>query len=333
MIDLYLITGAVGHLGSALARVLVGAGKSVRGFDREGCGPVPEGVEMFFGDVTDPETLVDFLHKPGESTRLILIHCAGIVSISSRYDPRVYQVNVVGTQVVLNAAIEAGVDRFIYVSSVHAIPEKPHGNLIAEVDHFDPDQVIGGYAKTKAEASQYVIDRASQAGLEYVIVHPSGLMGPYDDGHGHISALIIDYYRGRLTSGVNGGYDFVDVRDVVQGIIAAAQCGRSGECYILSGRYYRVRELLDMVSAVTGRKPIRHFLPIWFVKATAPFSEIYYRLRKVPPLYTSYSIYTLESNANFTNEKAVRDLGYTVRPLEETLHDTVDWFRAEGLIV
>ena len=332
MEDLYLITGAAGHLGNALMHQLLACGKAVRSFDLANSRPVPAGVDTFHGDVNNKDSLVTFLDRPNPSTRMILIHAAGIVSISSQYDQRVYDVNVIGTQNVLQAAIEARVDKFVYVSSVHAIPEQPHGQPIAEVERFNPDDVVGVYAKTKAEASQCVIDAAGAAGLDFVIVHPSGLTGPYDDGHGHISALIIDYCRGRLTSGTQGGYDFADVRDVAAGIIAATEKGRSGQCYILSGHYYRVRELLDLVSQITGRRPIRSYLPIWFVKLTAPLSELYYKLRRVPPLYTTYSIYTLSSNANFTHAKATQELAYTTRPLESTLKDTITWLQAENLI-
>ena len=311
---------------------LAALGKSVRCFDMKPCEVLPDSVEFFQGDITDPASLKAFFQRPTLDTRLIVIHAAGIVSISSKYDHRVYNVNVLGTKIVLNAAIEAGADKFVYVSSVHAIPEKPDGELMTEVSHFDPDQVVGAYAKTKAEASQYVIDTAGVAGLDYSIVHPSGLTGPNDDGHGHISALIIDYARGRLTSGVGGGYDFADVRDVADGIIAAADHGRNGECYILSGHYSRVKDLLDLMSEITGKRRIRHFLPIWFVKLTAPLCELYYRLRKVPPLFTSYSIYTLGSNANFSHAKATTELDYTVRSTRETLSDTLKWFSSRKLI-
>ena len=332
MTSLYLITGAAGHLGSTIARQLVAQGKTVRGFDLNSAQNMPDGVERYDGNITDPDSLTNFLARPNENTKLIVIHCAGLVTIVSHNDPRVYAVNVLGTKTVLTAAIEAGVDKYVQVSSVHAIPEQPSGQTITEVKDFDPARVIGLYAKTKAEASHYVMETATAAGLDFTIVHPSGLVGPYDDGHGHISALVIDYCCGKLTSGVKGGYDFADVRDVATGVIAAAEKGESGECYILSNQYFQVKDLLDLTSQITHRKPIRNYLPIWFVKLTAPLSELYYKLRKVPPLYTSYSIYTLESNSSFSHDKATRELGYTTRPMRETLRDTIGWFREIGKI-
>lgn len=131
-----------------------------------------------------------------------------------------------------------------------------------EAARFDPGEVEGLYAKTKAEASQLVLDAAAQR-LDAVIVHPSGILGPGDFGQGHLTQMIADYLNGRLVACVKGGYDFVDVRDVADGVIAAAEKGRAGECYILSNRHYEVWELLDMASAQTGKKRIRVVLPMW----------------------------------------------------------------------
>jgi dihydroflavonol-4-reductase len=303
----------------------------IRGFDLPKS-KMPDGVESFYGDVTDPASLVEFMKRPGKNTKIIVIHCAGIVSISSHYDPKVYEVNVLGTRTVLHAVIDAGCDKFVHISSVHAIPEKSKGEIIREVDHFNAEKVHGLYAKTKAEAAQYVIDIAMAAKLDYNIIHPSGIIGPYDSGHNHTSSLIIDFYKHRLTSAVNGGYDFVDVRDVASGIISAAKNGRNGSCYILSNRYFTVRELLDTEAKVIGRKPLRSYLALWFVKLTAPLAEMYYKIRKVPPLFTAYSLYTIESNANFSHERADRDLNYKTRPLEETIRDSLDWFKKIKLI-
>ncbi len=101
--------------------------------------------------------------------------------------------------------------------------------MIFEADDFDPAAVHGLYARTKAEAPRLVL-AAGQAGLDVSVVHPSGICGPYDCGAGHLTQLFIDYYKGRLTACVAGGYDFVDVRDVADGIIAAAQKGKPGAC-------------------------------------------------------------------------------------------------------
>ena len=144
--------------------------------------------------------------------------------------------------------------------------------------------MVGGYAKTKAEATQAVLD-AVGAGLKAVVVHPSGILGPYDASGNHLVQMVSDYIRGRLPACVQGGYDFVDVRDVAQGCLLAAEKGRVGECYILSNRHYEVREVLDIARSVCGgrRLPV---LPIWMAKAAAPLLGWIARLRRQRPLYT-----------------------------------------------
>ena len=173
---------------------------------------------------------------------------------------------------------------------------------------------------------------ARARGLDVRVVHPSGICGPYDYGHGHLTQLVQDFCTGRLAAGVDGGYDFVDVRDVAAGILACCERGRPGECYILSGRYCTVRDVLAMLHRITGRRRVRVMLPLWLARAAAPLSEQYYRPLRQPPLYTAYSLYTLSSGARFSHAKAARELGYTTRPFGTTLADTVAWLRRQGRI-
>ena len=331
---MYLVTGAAGHLGGAVIAQLCAQKKMVRALVLDGdpnAARLPASVERFTGDVTDLKSLEPaFAVRRGQ--KLVVIHAAGIVSIASKYDPRVYRVNVQGTRNIVDLCCEKKVKRLVHVSSVHAIPERPRGEAISEVDRFDPALVEGVYAKTKAEATQYVLDAARTKGLDACVVHPSGISGPGDCGRGHVTQLVIDYCNGSLTAGVDGGYDFVDVRDVAAGIVSCCERGRKGECYILSNRYFTVADLLDVFHEVTGKRRIRTFLPLWFAKGTAGMAEAWYRLKKQPPLYTAYSLYTLASNAEFSHDKAARELGYTTRPFRQTIEDTVRWLRAEGRI-
>ena len=334
MSEIYLVTGATGHLGNTIVRKLTDMGRRVRALvmqDDRNVSALPEGTEICYGDVRDRSSMENAF-KTEAGQELIVIHCAGIVSIASRYDGNIYKVNVEGTKNVTDLCVAYRVKKLVHVSSVHAIPEKPMGETMTEIDHFDPDKVVGLYAKTKAEATQYVLDAAKAAGLDVSVVHPSGISGPYDCGHGHITQLLIDYCNGGLAAGVKGGYDFVDVRDVADGIISCCEHGRPGECYILSNRYISIPELFGIFSRVTGRKKIKTILPLWFAKATAGAAEMYYRIKKQPPLYTAYSLYTLSSNAQFSHEKAERELGYVPRDFTVTVRDTVQWLTENGRI-
>ncbi len=334
MKNIYIITGANGFLGNNLVRTLsqdpnnqiralVSSLKRADALQGLNC-------ELFEGDVTKPETLVDIFAVPTDA-KVYVIHCAAVVYIKSKPNPAVYEVNVLGTKHVAEKVLEIGA-KMIYVNSVHAIPELPHGEVMKEVTNFDPAKVEGIYAKSKAEAAEYVLDMVRTRGLDACIVHPSGILGPYDVKTSHLTQLVIDAATGRLKAGVKGGYDFVDVRDVVAGILSACVHGEAGECYILSGHYVSVAELLQLITQAAGREPIKTVLPLWLAKLTAPLSEIYYNIKKQPPLYTKYSLYTLESNANFSHAKASRELGYSPRQIQTTIDDTVKWLKQAGRI-
>ena len=286
--------------------------------------------KIYYGDVTKPKTLEQIFFT-AKDEELYVIHCAAIVYIKSKYNPNVYNVNVNGTKNIIQKVLEKNA-KLIYVSSVHAITEKPNKEVITETKDFNPDAVIGYYAKTKAETAQYVLKMVEEKNLNACMVHPSGIIGPNDYSNTHLTQVLIDYANKKLTACVNGGYDFVDVRDVVDGIIKACEYGKKGECYILSNKYITVKELLDIASDVLKTKKIKTILPMWFAKLTAPLSEYYYYLVKRPPLYTKYSLYTLISNSNFSNLKAKKELGYTTRDIKETVKDTIQWLKEEKKI-
>lgn len=334
MKKLYIVTGANGFLGNHLVRKLTAdPEQEVRALILPG-DPVKAlaglPCQVYFGDVTQKESLREIFQTSGDE-EVCVIHCAAVVSIKSKRDPKLWQVNVEGTKNVGEMALKTGA-KMVCVNSVHAIPEQPAGQVITEVSRFDPNLVKGYYAKTKAAAAQCVLEMVKNQGLNACIVHPSGMLGPGDFGNSHLTQLVIDFSKGRLTACVKGGYDFVDVRDVADGVLSACQRGKSGECYILSNKRMEVRQLLDEISHARHAKKIRIVLPMWVAKLTAPLSEIYYALLKQPPLYTRYSLYTLSANSLFSHEKASRALGYQPRALQETVVDTVNWLRESGRI-
>jgi dihydroflavonol-4-reductase len=147
-----------------------------------------------------------------------------------------------------------------------------------------------------------------------------------------MTQLLLDYCHGRLPAAVRGGYDFVDVRDVADGIVSCCTKGKPGAGYILAGKYVSVSEMVEIFHTVTGRSKIKIFLPVWVAKAALPFFTAYYNLMKQPPLFSAYSLYTLTINSNFSHEKAAKELGYSVRPFVDTVRDTVKWLKAEGRI-
>ncbi|NLV87197.1 MAG: NAD-dependent epimerase/dehydratase family protein, partial [Clostridiales bacterium] len=179
---LYLVTGAAGHLGGEITRQLTESGKSVRVLVLPKEKNLPKSMEIHFGDTRDKESLRPCFENL-RGRKLIVIHCAAIVSIASKFNQTVYDVNVMGTKNITDLCMEYAVSKLVYISSVHAIAEAPRGMVIRETDQFNPNKVVGLYAKTKAEATAYVLDSAKK-GLNACIIHPSGITGPYDMGRG-----------------------------------------------------------------------------------------------------------------------------------------------------
>jgi dihydroflavonol-4-reductase len=249
-----------------------------------------------------------------------------------RFSRRLYEVNVNGTKNIADMSLKHGVKRLVYVSSIHAMPTLPHGRMMTEIDNFDPDKVVGPYAKSKAEATAYVSAMVKK-GLNATIVFPCGILGPYDYAKSNnITQLIIEFCRGRMPFGVKSRFDFVDVRDVARGIVAAADRGRIGEGYILGNRQVSVPEMFDLFHRETGRHRTRLFAPLWLCKAGLPLMSLYYKLRGQRPLFCAYALHTLGSNSLYSHDKASRELGYKPRPIADTIRDTIAWLRGEGKI-
>lgn len=324
-----IVTGATGHIGNVLVRELLRCGYEVTAFvlKEEDTSYLQElQVPIMYGDIRD----VDSLKKAFKDKEMVF-HLAGIIEIGSGRKKLIQDVNVEGTKNVLEACKTEKVKRLIYTSSVHAIPEKPKGEVIGETKEFSPKFVKGSYAKTKAEATAYLLEHKNE-GVEIIITHPSGVIGPYEYIPSNLGQLIIDCANHKMGAYINGGYNFVDVRDVVDGIMKAAEKGKPGECYILAGEYVSIKELMKMVEKMTGVKAPKFKIARWFAYITGILSEAYYKIVKQKPLFTSYAVYTIGTNSNFSIDKAKQELGYQTRPMKETIEDTIMWFKEQGKI-
>ncbi len=325
-----VVTGASGHIGYVLVkRLLESKQYAVKAFVLKGENIEhleQLGVSIMYGDVRDKESL-----KEAFIGADIVFHLAGMIEIGNGNKKKMEEVNLQGTKNVLEACIQTKVKRLVYTSSVHAIPEKPKGQVMTETKNFSPDLVKGSYAKTKAAATKYLLENY-QGKIELVIVHPSGVIGPYEYIPSNLGQLVMDCANKKIGAYLEGGYNFVDVRDVAQGIMLAAQKGKSGECYILAGHQVSVRNLMKMIEEITKVPAPKFKIARWFAYITGVLSELYSKIRKEKPLFTSYAVYTLGTNSNFSNDKAIKELGYQVRPMEETLKDTITWLKENNKI-
>ena len=324
MKKLWLITGATGHVGTILVSALLQRNEHVRILIRPNSrAAAPSDVEICEGDIRNKESLIPFFDRNGYDC-VTLVHCAALITIASKLNPQVWNINVNGTDHVMCMARDSGVERVIYVSSVHAIPERPLSETITEVSSFSPDLVHGQYAKSKAAAAQIVLDYA-KAGLNVSIVHPSGIIGPGDTlSRNHMIRTIQAMADGKISVGLQGGYDFVDSRDVVGGILGCEEKGRPGECYILNGHYISVLDLVNTVRRIRGKKATRIEAPHAAAKMIAPAAEWFSHVfSREAPLLTPYSVYTLHTNGRFSHEKATREFNYHPRPMEESIRDSL----------
>lgn len=321
-----LVTGGTGHIGNVLVKELLRRKNKVRVFTLPGedLSPIKDlDVEIVYGNVLDFSSLLQAMQ--GVDT---VFHLAGIISIMPGQDHLVHDVNVFGTKNVLRAAHLAGVKKFIYTSSIHAFKRMPFGITINEQIPIDPLAALGAYDQSKAEATLAVLEE-SRNGFPAVVVCPTGVIGPYDYKDSEIGELIQDWLKHKVNFLIDGCFDFVDVRDVVQGMIQARDQGRTGQIYILSGEQLKVRELWNLVKELVDFRSMAINIPLRLAKFVAWFTCFYYRIAHKKPKFTSYSIDTLQSNANIDNQKARSELGYKPRSLRETITDTVKWWREQ----
>ncbi len=329
-VSVIVVTGATGHVGNVLVRELVTSGQVVRALvmPDDDCRSLSGlNVEIVRGDVTDLRSL-----ESAFSGADLIFHLAGIVTIMPGMKTVLEKVNVGGVRNVVKACRGARVRRLVYTSSIHAIAEPAQGTVIDESQPFDPDRVLGDYARSKARATLLLLDEVKRGGLDAVICCPTGIIGPRDYGISSIGQLILDFASGHLKSYVKGAYDFVDVRDVALGLILAAGKGQAGRCYIFSGAQVQVPDLMQELALNIGHPAPTREIPPMIARAAGVLASVYYRLIRRRPVFTAYSIDVLRSNSLVSSARAREELGFTARPWRDSIRDHVSWFRSEGML-
>jgi dihydroflavonol-4-reductase len=325
-----LVTGSSGHIGNVLVRQLIEQGKNVRIMTKDGKKPAwleHLNLDVVQGDLRD-EKAVNNAVEGAE----IVFHLAGIISISSFDSKELTEVNVKGTEHVVNACLKHGVRRLVYTSSVHALPEGKKGEAITEDSDFDGKNLFGAYARTKAAATRKVLEGVER-GLDAVICFPSGVMGPHDYRGSEAGRLIRDYATNKLPVYIDGEYNFVDVRDVVKGLLLALEKGRTGEGYILAGERMTLNNFFSILSGYEAKmKPPKVKIPLPLAIGSAWILESACRVIKAKPMFTVYAIKVLQSNCEISSDKASRELGYTSRSMRESIADGLAWLKENGKI-
>jgi len=317
-----LVTGAAGHLGNVLVRELIAAGEKVRALVYPG-EPLSslQGmlIEVIVGDVRDRE-LMNRAMQGIDS----VFHLAGIIAIRPGMEEIMQQVNVEGTRTVAEVALENKIRRFIHVSSVHAFRRESSATLVDETTPLALDSPPGSYDRTKAEGTKIVLDLVRR-GLNAIVVCPSGIIGLHDYTGSEMGKALLSFSNNKPDILVDGSYDFVDVRDVVRGLILAREKGVTGEIYILSGAYASVENLRLMAQAATGTKSPKIMVPIRFAIFCLGLFQGLVSWLKIKSRYTVYSLQTLLESSAFSSLKARRELGYQARPLADAVTDFINW--------
>ena len=332
--ELYIVTGAAGNLGSAIVRNLVSRKQPVRAFvlrGEEAAKHLPKEANVIEGDVTDISSLETLFADIPESTSVYCIHCAAMVSVSNLVAEKIWHVNVDGTQYIIDKCRENHV-RLVFIGSTGAIPEQPMGTAIKEVDHYDPNEVIGLYDQTKAASCQLVLDAIHHDEIDGCLILPSGISGPGDYTFGNVAGVIREYTEGKMPAGVEGTFNCADNRDMAETIIRACRDGRTGESYILGGDMIGMKEVFDILSEHTGLPTISTILPAHIGKLIGKMSDMAEKITHRQQRMTSFAVYNLLRNNEFDSSKAVRELGYNPRPMAQSIAEEIDWMIEEGIV-
>lgn len=321
------ITGASGHIGTSICRALITQGHEVSALVHHDRAPI-QGLPVFAvkGNVLEIASLKRLM-----TGCEVVIHTAASIELSYHFNQKVYDINVTGTKNVLEVAKQENINKVVHFSSIHAFKQKPYETPVDETRSFVSDDAIF-YDQTKRDAHLLAIE-AAKNGQDVVIVCPTSVVGPPDYKPSKIGKAIIDIYKGSVPAVVKGGFDFADVRDVANGAIAAIHKGRSGETYLLGGKYYTIKQFADQILEIKGSKKRLAELPLFIADMGLPFVKWYASITKKRPLYDKLYIDILQDgNKEILSEKAKAELGYSVRDLKETLTDTIAWFKQNKMI-
>ncbi|GKS65997.1 dihydroflavonol-4-reductase [Nitrospira sp.] len=322
-----LVTGATGFVGAAVVRALLNSGVDVRVIARPGSDPSnlrSVQVEQVLGDLRDRASL-----------REALTGCRHLYHVAAHYalwaqDPSIfYDINVVGTRNLLEAAREIGIERTVYCSTIGAIGLPPGGGLGTEETPVSLEHMAGHYKRSKYLAEQEV-HKLAKEGLPVVIVNPSAPVGERDVKPTPTGQIIVDFMKGRMPAYIETGMNIIDVDDVATGHLLAMEKGRQGERYILGSTNLLLREVFEILSKLTGVKAPALKLPRGAVLPLAYLNHWLANLTGLPPRIPLEGVKMAKYKMHYDCSKAIRELGLPQNPPEIALEKAVRWFKSHG---
>jgi dihydroflavonol-4-reductase len=325
-----LVTGATGFVGSHVAHQLVSSGANVRVLVRPSSNfRLLEDLraERVEGDLRDGASL----ERAMRGVRRVF-HVAADYRLWTAHPEELYESNVEGTRRLIAAAERGGVERFVYTSTVATIAVPRDGSKLPdETIDSSVNEMIGHYKKSKFLAEQVALD-AAKAGAPVVIVNPTAPVGPGDWKPTPTGRIILDFLLGKMPAYVDTGLNVVAVEDVAAGHLLAAEKGRIGERYILGGRNMTLKEILDALAAITGKRAPRLKLPHVVALAAGYADELYSRLAGREPQIPVEGVKMSRHKMFVESDKAARELGYAPGKIEAALERAVRWYADNGYV-
>ena len=284
-------------------------------------------VENGKGDLTDTAVLAKQM-----SGCDVVFHTAAYVAVENIDIPLMEKINVDGTKAMCKAALETRVQRFIHFSSIHAFQQQPTSDTLTEDRPLVQDSKASPYDRTKAAAQRHVLDACNQ-GLNASILHPTGVIGPYDFKPSRMGQVISDIAKQKMSITINSGFNWVDVRDVCNTAINCIEKGKSGQHYIVPGEWASFEQIAEIIAGLIGKRTIYMTLPFWTAYTAIPFAYLRAKLTGQRPSFSRGSLHALSVQCKDIPGTLAREkIGHQSRPLESTLKDTIDWLMKNGKI-
>ena len=320
------ITGASGLIGNNLCREIIKRGHRVKvlvhTFDKS---LTSLDVERVDGNILDKKALNTIIEGAD-----YVFHAAAIISIGVNSKEKIFKTNIEGTRNVIEACLQHKTKRLVYFSSIHALKSGPPDKLLDESGLLAGDEAFY-YSQSKASAEMLLLD-ACNHGLNTVILNPSSVIGPFDFVPSLAGQMIIKIATGKLPFLIKGGYQWVDVRDVVSAAINAMALGRSGERYLLTSQWMSLSDIAVIICKEVNRK-VPAIVPDFLAWTGLPLIQLFSKLSGKNAFYTKESLRIVSHSPKLVNhQKAVEELEFKPRPVEETFVDSLHWFNDNGYI-
>jgi dihydroflavonol-4-reductase len=321
------ITGASGHVGVNLCKALIGKGHEVRALiHKSNKGLEDLHIKTFQGDLLNKESLVPFI-KGSE----IVFHLAAKISITGEDHGSVHETNTEGTRNMIQLSKEFGVRRFIHFSSIHAFRQDPHNQILDENRPLVGEEAFA-YDRSKAEGERMVMNAAND-GLDAFVLSPTAIVGPMDFEPSLMGKAFLQLYHHQIPALVPGGYNWVDVRDIVEAAITSIEKGVKGQKYLLSGHWHSLPEVAKLIEKHTKQKIVGIVMPFWLAWIGLPFITLYSKVSGRTPLYTRESLkIIINGSKRISYEKAKHELDFNPRSMDETVKDSMKWFDLNGYL-